>query len=99
MSCRFEILWYRDFYDVPRLFCIRVRDGYLLFDCPFDDSLDDYPQSYSITLVPTLPLMTEDSVLEAASSCSPRGDIPLADIHFDETRRAHVELPPYAGSF
>ncbi len=34
---------YRDFYDIPRAFVVRLNSGSLLFfDSPFEDYLDDY---------------------------------------------------------
>ena len=34
---------YRDFYDVPRIFVADYQGRLYLFDCPFDEALDDYP--------------------------------------------------------
>ena len=47
----FDIVWYRGFYDVPRMFAVRIADGYLLFDSPFDDALDDYAPTFGVTFI------------------------------------------------
>jgi hypothetical protein len=39
---------YRDFYDLPRIFITSYNGQDYLFDCPFDDELDDYPDSYRV---------------------------------------------------
>jgi len=45
---------YRDFYDVPRIF-ITVHDGkQYLFDCPFDDDLDEYSDRYRVYQLPAI---------------------------------------------
>jgi len=39
---------YRDFYDVPRMFVVESQGKVFLFDCEFDDQLDDYPATYAV---------------------------------------------------
>lgn len=41
-----KIQEYRDFCDLPRIFIVRAGASWLLFDCPFNESLDDYPDKY-----------------------------------------------------
>src|SRR5581483_8935242 len=36
------------FWDVPRVFALEVDDGWLLFDCPFNDAADDYQEDYDV---------------------------------------------------
>ena len=45
---------YSEFYDVPRLFVVTHDGVTYLFDAPFDDSLDDYPDSYAVSTLPPL---------------------------------------------
>jgi hypothetical protein len=43
---------YVDFYDVPRAIVLSYKGKLLLLDSPFDDKLDDYPDSYSVYELP-----------------------------------------------
>jgi hypothetical protein len=43
---------YVEFYDVPRCIALRYRDKLFLLQSAFDESLDDYPSSYSIYILP-----------------------------------------------
>jgi hypothetical protein len=40
------IVWYADFYDVPRLLCAKVLGGTVVLDSPFSDALDEYATIY-----------------------------------------------------
>ena len=40
---RVPILDYGDFYDIPHQFLVMWRGRLILFDGPFDEALDDYP--------------------------------------------------------
>jgi hypothetical protein len=54
----FAMAWtaicYRDFYDVPRLFLTAYHGEQYLFDCPFDEELNDYPDRYRVYQMPAL---------------------------------------------
>jgi hypothetical protein len=43
---------YVEFYDVPRAIALRYKGKLLLLDSPFDDKLDEYPDSYSVYELP-----------------------------------------------
>jgi hypothetical protein len=43
---------YRDFWDLPRIFVVRHQGRFLLFDCRFDEVLEDYPDEYRIHILP-----------------------------------------------
>ena len=43
---------YVDFYDVPRVIVLRYKGKLLLLDSPFDDKLDDYPDTYFVYELP-----------------------------------------------
>lgn len=83
---------YRDFYDVPRIF-IATHDGKLyLFDCPFDDELDDYLDSYRVY---QLPAISEDELQGSWERLPERavsllGEIPVAAVQFDTTKRNSI---------
>ncbi len=82
-----HILWYRDFYDVPRIFCIRVQEGYLVFDCKFDDEMDDYPPTYRTMLISGPSEMKEEDLMLQIGTVPPITEIAVADVQFDGTSR------------
>lgn len=85
------ILWYRDFHDVPRLFCIRTRDGYVLFDCAFDDKLDEYAATYEVTSIEGSEL-DPDTVIARASATPPIATIAVELVRFDDTKRRAADV-------
>jgi hypothetical protein len=94
------ILWYRDFYDVPRLLCVDVEGGVLVLDCPFSESLDEYRPTYSVTFVPddVASMPNCEEIVERAVTLSPAGELPVSVDRFDRTRRAAVNLPGRLGN-
>lgn len=42
---------YGEFWDVPRIFVVEHEGQLWLFDCPFSDELDDYPDEYAVYLL------------------------------------------------
>ncbi|MEK6299962.1 MAG: hypothetical protein AABO41_04510 [Acidobacteriota bacterium] len=83
---------YRDFYDVPRIF-IATHDGKLyLFDCPFNDELDDYSERYRVY---QLPAISEDELQGSWERLPERavsllGEVPVAAVQFDTTGRNSI---------
>jgi len=85
---------YVDFYDVPRAIVLRYRGKLLLLDSPFDDDLDEYPDSYSVY---ELPESAETSLAKgtwlflenARSACM--GQIPVNAVRFDSTKRKALD--------
>lgn len=68
-----------------------MPDGFLIFDSPFDDALDDFQRDYSVYYLPwseaarlhgSWETLTEDAEL--------RGSVPVEDVEFDGTRRLMV---------
>jgi hypothetical protein len=84
---------YRDFYDVPRIFLTSHEGVHFLFDCKFDDALDEYPNSYKVYLMPPL----SDSDLSGSWDGLPKlairyvGEVPLSDVKFDRTLRSEID--------
>lgn len=85
------LLWYRDFYDVPRLFAVAVPSGVLVFESPFLVEEDEYSTDYVVKLVPA-PSTDEDEVVRAAEVAAELVRIPIANGMFDETRRQTIRL-------
>lgn len=80
---------YGEFYDVPRIFRVTYNGQQFLFDCPFDDDLDDYPTSYRVYLLPSL----VDAELKSSWEHLPRlakqflGTVAVSQVQFDATKR------------
>jgi hypothetical protein len=88
-----EIRWYRDFWDVPRLFCVVGPSGVLLFDCPFDHERDEYAPAYAVRLVRAVEPADADQVIELARQAEVVASLAVSDAVFDATRRASFRLP------
>lgn len=89
---------YRDFYDFPRIFIVSYEGRQYLFDCPFDDKLDDYPNHYRVYQLPTLP-ETElagswEHLPERATEFL--GTVPLTAVQFDATKRASINTAVFS---
>ena len=89
---------YRDFYDLPRIFIASYEGRQYLFDCPFDDELDDYPASYRVYLLPAL----SEAELAGSWEHLPErateflGAVPLAAVQFDVTKRASINTAVFS---
>lgn len=83
---------YRDFYDLPRIFITSYDGKDYLFDCPFEDELDDYPDSYRVYQLPAL----SEEELQGSWEHLPElaesllGVIPVAEVRFDSTKREWI---------
>lgn len=84
---------YRDFYDVPRVFVARYKGQLFLFDCPFDDTLDEYPDHYEVHLLPNLKPEDLQGSWKDISRQSVRrlGCVSASSLRFDPTRRQQIE--------
>jgi hypothetical protein len=84
---------HRDFYDVPRMLILNHRSLKLLFDCKFDDSLDAYPSTYKVYVLPQEidehSLQSWDALPEEVAKYL--GDIPVDQVIFDASRRAEID--------
>ena len=85
---------YRDFCDVPRIFLAADETGSYLFDCPFDEQLDDYAASFEVFAMPEL---SEDLLSGSWSDLSRHalrrlGHVPVSEVIFDASRRQEVDL-------
>jgi hypothetical protein len=84
---------YAEFHDVPRVFALEHDGSLYVFDCPFDERADDYPDTYTVYRVPaaTLSSTTETSWPELITAGRRVGHCNVSDVHFDTTRRAAVD--------
>lgn len=85
---------YYEFWDVPRAFIATDASGTYLFDCRFDDQLDDYPDFYRVFAMPPL---SEEALAGSWADVSSRplrelGLARVCDVRFDSSRRKEVDL-------
>ena len=83
---------YRDFYDIPRIFITNYHGQLYLFDGPFDDELDDYPDRYQVY---QLPALTEAELAGSWEHLPERathllGTVSVSEVQFDPTKRACI---------
>jgi hypothetical protein len=89
---------YRDFWDQPRIFFVRNADRLYLFDCAFDDELEDYPDTYAVYEVPEL---TESDLAGSWAHLADKairrvGEISLDQVRFDPTKRRQIDTVIFA---
>ncbi len=83
---------YRDFYDLPCIFITSYEGKDYLFDCPFDDELDDYPKSYRVYQLPALSKEDLQGSWERLPGLAAAflGEVPVAEVQFDHTKRERI---------
>src|SRR5262245_5883860 len=84
---------YLGFWDVPLIFIARHRGQSYLFDCPFLDDVEDYAQSYKVYLFPEVldDQLPKDWTTLHTKAIRFLGEVPVAAVQFDPTRRQSVE--------
>ena len=84
---------YLGFWDVPLVFLVSHDGNHFLFDRQFDDELDDYPDDYTVYLMPELPddQLPADWTTLRERAVRRLGEIPIAQVQFDPTRRRQIE--------
>lgn len=81
---------YRDFYDVPRILLIRTLGSAFLFDSPFDETADEYSDTYSVyrlSLASADELGRRRSWADASTLGTLVATVPVAAVQFDPSRR------------
>lgn len=90
MNAWIDIVEYRDFHDVPRIFVVDLDGTLLLFDCQFDEVADEYPNTFEVyQLHDNIALPLDWSEL-ASKAARHKGQISVSDVVFDESRRKRV---------
>ena len=85
---------YRDFYDVPRAIVVEYREVIYFLSCTFDDAIDDYPDHFTVYL---LPEGAKDWIEDLSDwSELPEkgvrvGTVRVVDTHFDDTKRKFID--------
>lgn len=83
---------YQGYWDIPRIILVRYRGQLYLFDCPFSEELDDYPDVYSVYTLPDIP---DEETPDDWTTLVPRatallGTVPVKRVRFDSTRRKTI---------
>lgn len=75
------------------MFLVQSADSAFLFDCPFDEIADDYPQCYVVYRI-----ATESSSIVTDGDWSGLPDtgikiceVKVTDVQFDDTKRVFVD--------
>jgi hypothetical protein len=84
---------YLGFYDVPRNFIVRYANETLLFDCPFDEALDDYPDEYQVYVLPPMKVeeLPKDWTALPPRALAYLGKVPLDRVLFDPSKRKSID--------
>ena len=84
---------YRGFWDVPRIFLVEHGSQTFLFDCAFDEDLDDYPDNYKVYSMPEIPdaELPKDWTLLVDRARRYLGEIPVNRVRFDTTLRRSID--------
>ena len=84
---------YREFWDVPRIFLASYRSKLFLFDCPFDEGTEDFPDYYQVYLLPDLEQHALSNSWDKLSSKAIHyfGKVHIKTIRFDQTKRREID--------
>jgi hypothetical protein len=84
---------YRDFWDVPRIFFVRHQGRLFLFDCPFNDDIEDYGETYTVYVMPELSEAEwGGSWAHLSQKATQRlGEIPIDQVQFDPSKRRQID--------
>jgi len=90
-----QVIACREFFDIPRAFILEPIAGlFLLFDCPFDETTDDYSGKFNVypLQIASVDALPQDWRTITPPSVDSVGAVAIADVEFDETRRKQVRL-------
>ncbi len=85
---------YVDFYDVPRCIAFRYRGTLFLLQSAFDYALDDYPDVYTVFVLPdsvkdSLEVSSWDFLENTPMDCV--GHIQISSVEFDPSKRKELD--------
>lgn len=89
---------YRGFWDVPRIFIVRHEGRHYLFDCPFDEEVEDDADDYQVYLIPEIHPgdFPKDWTTLAARAICRVGEVPVTSVQFDQTKRRQINTAIFA---
>ena len=84
---------YMGFWDIPRIFIVRHRGETILFDSPFDETLDDYPDSFKVFLMPSIrdEDLPKDWTTLKTRATHFLGEISVHRVLFDPSKRRSID--------
>ena len=84
---------YRDFYDVPRMIILNHKGQKVLLDCKFDDSLDEYPSTYKVYILPQDINELGETSWESMPTRAVKyvGEIAVKQLILDHSKRAAMD--------
>lgn len=87
------ITQYRDFWDYPRIFLVSYGQALFLFDCRFDEELEDFGTTYRVYAMPHLEEADTAGPWDELHEKATRflGEVPVSEVSFDETRRKFID--------
>ncbi len=84
---------YRDYYDVPRAVVLVLQDHRcILLDSKFDNALDEYEDVYTVYVLHHEADLSGSWVQLAGLASHILGHVPVADVRFDVSCRARLDL-------
>ena len=81
---------HRNFWDIPRMAVVRFEGETYVFDCPFSDELDEYPDFFTVYRIQRDVPPSGGSWLDLTDGAEVVGHIPARDVRFDPTRRRAI---------
>ena len=87
---------YREFWDVPRLFIVRYKARVYLFNCRFEEALDEYPDKYKVYLFDEDKIASTNWEEEITADTPYLGEIEIKNVKFDVTRRKEMDVGSFA---
>jgi hypothetical protein len=84
---------YREFWDVPRIFLVSYLGQTYLFDCPFDEAIEDYPDHYRVYSLSPVPdeEMTGSWDLLPNRAIHTYQQVPIREVRFDASKRKEID--------
>lgn len=84
---------YRGFCDVPQIFVTHYGGEDFLFDCPFDEELEDDSDSYKVYVLPSLKDedLSKDWTTLHTRAIRYLGEVPVTSVRFDPSRRQAID--------
>ena len=88
-----QAIKYFSFWDVPRTFAFEQGGKVYLLTSEFDDDLDEYPDDYEVFIISGIGNLSAVSDWKSIERLHKTrvGKVPVAAVHFDESRRKFVD--------
>jgi hypothetical protein len=84
---------YMGFWDVPLNFLVAYNGQWFLFDCPFDEEIEDYSENYQVYLMPEIPIeeLPQDWTTLPTRAIRRLGEVSVSNVTFDPTKRRQID--------